>query len=79
MPIRVATKLYDLIPRDGVGNDVLLDRFLEYARAKGLTLYPAQEEAILELFEEKNVMLSTASLTSSFLKGKAQQNRGFLD
>jgi len=59
MPIRVATKLYDLIPRDGVGNDVLLDRFLEYARAKGLTLYPAQEEAILELFEEKNVILST--------------------
>ena len=52
--------LYDLIPRDDrPGNDVLLGRFLEYTESKRLRLYPAQESAILELFEEKNVILNT--------------------
>src|ERR1022692_2462745 len=52
--------LYDLIPRDDrPSNDVLLGRFLEYAGSKLLQLYPAQESAILELFEEKNVILNT--------------------
>jgi superfamily II RNA helicase len=56
----VAATLYDLIPRDeNLGNDVLLGRFLEYTEAKRFTLYPAQESAILELFEEKNVVLNT--------------------
>ncbi len=52
--------LYDLIPRDErPGNDALLSRFLEYAEARALRLYAAQETAILELFEEKNVILNT--------------------
>ncbi len=52
--------LYDLIPRDEKpSNDGLLGRFLEYAEARRLQLYPAQESAILELFEEKNVILNT--------------------
>ncbi|MDB6064563.1 MAG: box helicase [Pedosphaera sp.] len=52
--------LYDLIPREGnPGNDVLLGRFLEYVEGRRLQLYPAQEAAILELFEEKNVILNT--------------------
>ena len=52
--------LYDLIPRDGKpGNDVLLGRFLDYAEGRRLQLYPAQESAILELFEDKNVILNT--------------------
>jgi superfamily II RNA helicase len=52
--------LYDLIPRDErPGNDVLLGRFLEYTESKRLRLYPAQESAILEVFEEKNVILNT--------------------
>ncbi|MGD0614185.1 MAG: DUF3516 domain-containing protein [Verrucomicrobiota bacterium] len=52
--------LYDLIPRDEKpGNDVLLGRFLEYVDGRRLQLYPAQESAILELFEEKNVVLNT--------------------
>ena len=52
--------LYDLIPRDDrPGNDVLLGRFLEYTESKRLRLYPAQESAILEVFEEKNVILNT--------------------
>ena len=56
----MATTLYDLIPRDErLSNDVLLGRFLEYTEARRLQLYPAQESAILELFEEKNVILNT--------------------
>ena len=44
--------LYDLIPRDEKpGNDVLLGRFLDYVEGRRLQLYPAQESAILELFE----------------------------
>lgn len=39
--------------------DVLLEHFLEYAINKGIELYPAQEEAILELFSGKHVILNT--------------------
>ena len=56
----MAATLYDLIPRDEKpGNDVLLGRFLDYVAGRQLQLYPAQESAILELFEEKNVILNT--------------------
>ena len=56
----MAATLYDLIPRDEkLSNDALLGRFLEYAEGKRLQLYPAQESAILELFDEKNVILNT--------------------
>ena len=52
--------LSDLIPRTGdLTSDTLLGRFLDYADAKGLRLYPAQETAILEVFEGKNVILNT--------------------
>jgi superfamily II RNA helicase len=39
--------------------DALMEHFLEYALAKGIELYPAQEEAILEIFAGKNVILNT--------------------
>ena len=56
----VSLTLYDLLPReDRPANDVLLGRFLEYTEGKRLRLYPAQETAILELFEDKNVILNT--------------------
>src|SRR5687768_5067116 len=56
----MAATLYDLIPRDGnCGSDALLGRFLEYVEGRKLNLYGAQESAILELFEEKNVILNT--------------------
>src|SRR2546428_2061745 len=49
-----------LIPREGrAANDVLLGNFLEYVDDCGFQLYPAQESAILELFDEKNVILNT--------------------
>ncbi len=37
----------------------LLDLFLEYVNGLGLNLYPAQEEAILELFSHHHVILNT--------------------
>ncbi|MDA1277163.1 MAG: DUF3516 domain-containing protein [Verrucomicrobia bacterium] len=56
----MATTLYDLISRDSnLTNDALLGKFLEYVESRRLDLYPAQESAILELFEEKNVILNT--------------------
>jgi superfamily II RNA helicase len=51
--------LYDAVPAREADAEELLGRFLDYVADKGLTLYPAQEEAILELFEGKNVILNT--------------------
>ena len=39
--------------------DDLLLRFLERVEGQGLKLYPAQEEAVLALYEEQNVILNT--------------------
>ena len=41
------------------GGDALLSRFLEYVSEQGLELYPAQEEAIMEIFVGHNVILNT--------------------
>ena len=56
----LAYQLYALPPRpeDVRGEDVL-DRFLAYAKDEGISLYPAQEEAILEIVAGKNVILNT--------------------
>src|SRR6202789_4184528 len=52
--------LHDLLPRgEQPGNDELLGRFLEYTQARHRELYPAQEAAILQLFDDKNVILNT--------------------
>ncbi|MFO0712748.1 MAG: DUF3516 domain-containing protein [Sandaracinus sp.] len=48
-----------LPPREHTSPDVLLERFVDHATAKGLTLYPAQEEAILALFAGQHVILNT--------------------
>src|SRR5262245_38461248 len=39
--------------------DVVLDAFLDWCSARGLSLYPAQEEAILELLSDRHVILNT--------------------
>ena len=46
-------------PRPGAAPDELLDLFLGHVKEIGLELYPAQEQAILELFTGNNVILST--------------------
>ena len=47
------------MPGEVCSNDALLDRFLDYVMERKLELYPAQEEAILALFEDQNVILNT--------------------
>jgi superfamily II RNA helicase len=71
----MAASLYDLLPRAGepADNDFLLGRFLEYVAAAGLELYPAQESAILELFEEHNVILNTPTGSGKSLVAMALQ------
>jgi superfamily II RNA helicase len=39
--------------------DELLTQFVEYVTAIGLELYPAQEEAILDLYSDKHLILNT--------------------
>jgi hypothetical protein len=64
--------LRDFLPWDGdVSSDNLLGRFLEYVDYKELTLYPAQEEAILELLDDKNVILNTPTGSGKSLVASA--------
>jgi superfamily II RNA helicase len=68
----MAGPLYDLLPPgDSPGSDELLGPFLDYVAGKGLTLYPAQEEAVLELFEGKNVILNTPTGSGKSLVASA--------
>ncbi len=51
-----------LLPPPGapkLTSDQVLDRFVTYVSEAGLSLYPAQEEAILELLGGKHVVLAT--------------------
>ena len=43
----------------GIGADAALDVFVEWAGERGIALYPAQEEAVLDLAEDANVILAT--------------------
>ena len=45
--------------KNGEGAEELLMSFMEWAESRGTTLYPAQEDAILELLDGKNVILNT--------------------
>jgi superfamily II RNA helicase len=54
------TDLPPLAPLAGSPDaDAVLDRFLTVMAGRGLELYPEQEEAILELFGGRNVILNT--------------------
>ena len=62
----------------------MLERFIDWAAASSLTLYPAQEEALLELAAGKHVVLSTPtgsgkSLVALFLHALSlsQEQRSF--
>ncbi len=49
----------------------MLDRFVEHATASGLSLYPAQEEAVLELLSGKHVVLATPTGSGKSLVAEA--------
>ncbi|OWY81300.1 MULTISPECIES: DEAD/DEAH box helicase [Rhodococcus] len=50
--------LPDLIP-DPVDDDALFDAFTTWTTDRGISLYPAQEEALMELVAGSNVVLAT--------------------
>jgi superfamily II RNA helicase len=56
--------LLDAIP---AAPDALFDAFESWAGEQGLTLYPAQEEALLEILTGSNVILSTPTGTGKSL------------
>ena len=69
-------RLADAGPRDP---DTLLERFLEWAREAGYTLYPHQEEAVLEIMADRHVVLNTPtgsgkSTSMSALLGYRNEN-----
>ena len=43
----------------GADPDTLYERFVEWTESRGLQLYPAQDEAIMELASGANVILAT--------------------
>jgi hypothetical protein len=52
--------LWSRLPPEGQSSsEIVFDRFLDYVTELGLELYPAQEEAILEIVSDKNVILNT--------------------
>src|SRR4051812_25526738 len=60
----------------GAAEDAILSRFTDWVSAQGLSLYPHQEEALLELLAAKHVVLSTPtgsgkSLVATFLHFQA--------
>ena len=55
----MTSPLSDFLPSGDPDGDALLGGVLDYAEALGLTLYPAQEEAILALLDDRHVILNT--------------------
>ncbi len=56
-----------------------LDRFLDYTIERGVELYRAQEDAILELFSGKNVILNTPTGSGKSLVAEALHFKSILE
>jgi len=61
-----AARLMDGIPA-GAEADVVYDALVAWAEGRGLSLYPAQDEAIIELVSGANVILATPTGTGKSL------------
>lgn len=61
--------LFELLKQKATADP--LDLFLEHVQRQQLNLYPAQEEAILELFSGKNVILNTPTGSGKSLVAQA--------
>jgi hypothetical protein len=58
--------LIDAVP-PGADADAMYSGFVEWAAEQGLTLYPAQDEAVIEIVSGSNVILSTPTGTGKSL------------
>jgi superfamily II RNA helicase len=67
----MSAPLGDRLPSRLLPGDALLDLFLEYVAEAGLTLYPAQEDAILALLDGQNVVLNTPTGSGKSLVASA--------
>jgi len=85
-PVAAATLAARLPPPGAppLCSEEILDRFVSWAGEAGLTLYPAQEEAILALLDGRHLVLATPtgsgkSLVATFLhfKAMAEGRRSF--
>ena len=68
-----------LLPGADAGADELLSRFVSYVSGTGLSLYPAQEEALLELMEGKHVVLNTPTGSGKSLVAAALHFKGLAE
>ncbi len=59
------------LPPSDASSGAILDAFLAYLSARELELYPAQEEAILELLDGANVILNTPTGSGKSLVAEA--------
>jgi len=69
---------------DELRGEDILDRFLAYVESEGLRLYPAQEDAIVEVIARKNVILNTPTgsgkslvATAMHFTAMAERRRSF--
>jgi superfamily II RNA helicase len=59
-PVSARARALEFLPSpEAASSDAILDGFLAYVDAIGLTLYPAQEEAILQVTAGSNLILNT--------------------
>ncbi|HXJ20543.1 MAG TPA: DUF3516 domain-containing protein [Polyangia bacterium] len=71
--------LWGLLPPREAGADEVLSRFVGWATSSGLTLYPAQEEALLELMAGKHVVLNTPTGSGKSLVAAALHFKGLAE
>ncbi len=70
-----APRFGSYLPTVDATTDAILNSFLDAVTAQGLTLYPAQEQGILEVIGDRHVILSTPTGSGKTLVATALQFR----
>jgi superfamily II RNA helicase len=75
-----AARLGARVPPGGTDDqDLILDLFLGWATDAGFALYPAQEEALLELMADRHVVLDTPTGSGKSLVALGLHFRGLCE